>query len=69
MLKAIDDAVGDIVERDPAKTQSPRRPGSATEPAAQPASRLSLRICLSKARGGREPAQRAHAAGRRTRPV
>jgi aryl-alcohol dehydrogenase-like predicted oxidoreductase len=27
VLKAIDDAVGDIVERDPAKTKSPRRPG------------------------------------------
>ena len=27
VLKAIDDAVGDVVERDPAKTRSPRRPG------------------------------------------
>ena len=27
VLKAIDEAVGDIVERDPAKTKSPRRPG------------------------------------------
>jgi len=27
VLKAIDDAVGDAVERDPAKTRSPRRPG------------------------------------------
>ena len=27
VLKAIDDAVGDVVQRDPAKTRSPRRPG------------------------------------------
>ena len=27
VLKAIDDAVGDIVMRDPALTKSPRRPG------------------------------------------
>ncbi len=27
VLKAIDDAVGDVVERDPGKTKSPRRPG------------------------------------------
>ena len=27
VLKAIDEAVGDMVERDPAKTKSPRRPG------------------------------------------